>query len=202
MFLLFISGFSSLMYQILFTRLFNTVFGLFIHSTVIVVATYMLGLGIGYFLARNIKPKNNLSFYGYLEILIGFYSVVVFLIFRYIDSFYVLLGNNLIVKFILSSVILLLPTTAMGITIPIVVEFLKKTENDEFIDKVYGINALGASIGALLTSILFVNLIGLSLTFLIAFILNLVVFIVALVITRYYSPSVEFVKSDFKIINI
>ncbi|MEN2998537.1 MAG: hypothetical protein ABDH28_05825, partial [Brevinematia bacterium] len=200
--LTFISGFSSLMYQVLFTRLFNISFGLFIHSTVVVVGTYMLGLALGYFLARNLKPKNHLTFYGYLELLIGVYAIVVFLTFNYIDTIYTILGNHLAVKLFLSALILIIPTTAMGVTIPVVVEFLKRTESQELIDKVYGINALGASAGALLTSILFINLLGLPITFLIAFFLNLLVLAGSLLITKHISPKFEITKANLKLTNI
>lgn len=200
--LLFLSGFASLVYQVLFTRLFNIVFGLFIHSTVMVVATYMIGLAIGYFLARNIKTSNNLSFYGYLELLIGIYSILVFLTFGIIDNLYIWLGNYLIVKFILSMVILLIPTTAMGITIPIIVEYLKRTENQEMVDKVYGINALGASLGALLSSILFINLLGLTVTFIVALLLNIIVFSISIYLSKEPKITLQLTSSTLPIRNI
>lgn len=201
LFLLFVSGFSSLMYQILFTRLFNIAFGLFIHSTVVVVGTYMLGLGLGYFLSRNFKPNNHLLFYGYLEMLVGVYSAIVFLAFNYIDLAYTALGNFFLVKFILSSLVLILPTTAMGMTIPVLVEYLKRTENRDLVDKVYGINALGAGLGAGTTSVLFINLFGLGTTFAVAFLLNLIVLISTIIITKSYVPSFEITKSSFSAVN-
>lgn len=200
--LLFISGFCSLVYQVLFTRLFNITFGLFIHSTVVVVITYMLGLALGYYLSRNISPKNHLSFYGYLELAIGIYAILVLTLFKPIDNLYTILGNSIIVKFVLSSIILLLPTIAMGITIPVVIEHLKKTQNQEMVEKVYGINALGASIGAFVSSVVFINLLGLIPTFLVAFLLNVIVFAGAIYLSKSFSPSFSITKSDIRFANI
>ena len=190
------------MYQVLFVRLFNIVFGLFIHSTVLVVATYMIGLALGYFLARNIKSQNNLLLYGYLELLIGVYSFLFFYFFKVIDSLYVSIGNFFIVKFFLSMFVLLLPTSAMGLTLPIVIEYLKKTENEDMVDKVYGVNAIGASFGALLTSIVFINFFGLSTTFLIAFVMNVFVFVGTVLITKQYKVDFRFVKSIIPNVNL
>lgn len=200
--LLFFSGFASLVYQVLFTRLFNIVFGLFIHSTVMVVATYMIGLSLGYFLSRNIKTSNNLSFYGYLELIIGIYSVIVLASFGIIDKLYTTIGNYLIVKFILSMIILLTPTTAMGITIPIIVEYLRRTENQEMIDKVYGINSLGASVGAILSSVVFINLLGLTLTFILALTINILIFLISIIISKESKIKFQLTQSNLPIRNI
>lgn len=200
--LLFISGFCSLVYQVLFTRLFNITFGLFIHSTVLVVITYMLGLALGYYLSRNISPKNHLSFYGYLELVIGLYAILILILFKPIDNLYTTLGNSIVVKFVLSSLILVLPTTAMGITIPVVVEYLKKTQGQEMVEKVYGINALGASVGALVSSVVFINLLGLIPTFIVAFVLNVIVFLGAIYLAKSYSPSFSIVKSDIRFVSV
>ncbi|MCX8029136.1 MAG: fused MFS/spermidine synthase [Brevinematales bacterium] len=200
--LVFTSGFSSLLYQISLNRLFNLTFGLFIHSTVVILVTYMVGLAIGYFVSRYIKPKNNLSFYGYLELIIGLYTLMVFIAFGFIDNLYTNLGNYILVKIVLSTVILLVPTTAMGITLPILVEYFRKNYDNDEIEKIYGINALGGSIGAFLTSILFINLLGLSATFLIGLALNVFVFWAALYLSEEKLASFKIQKTNLKFANI
>ncbi|MGC8869983.1 MAG: hypothetical protein ACP5PT_02670 [Brevinematia bacterium] len=187
-FLLFLSGFASLLYQVLFSRLLNITFGLFIHSTVIVISTYMIGLALGYYISKFIKSNNNLLFYGYLELLVGTYSIFILLIFPLIDLFFVNIGNNSILKAFFSILILILPTTSMGITIPILIDYLNSKENSNLTDRIYGVNALGGALGALLSSVLFINLLGLKLTFSIAFFINLFIFI-----------STLFLSKDFRI---
>src|SRR5438270_10515914 len=76
--LFFLSGISGLVYQVVWVREFGTVFGNTIYSSSIVVAIFMLGLGVGSYLAgiwadrRYAKtPGSLLRAYGYAELLIG-----------------------------------------------------------------------------------------------------------------------------------
>ena len=45
--LFFASGLSALIYQVVWVRVFGNVFGNTIHSTSLIVAIFMLGLGVG-----------------------------------------------------------------------------------------------------------------------------------------------------------
>jgi len=200
--LLFTSGFSSLIYQIFFTRLFNITFGLFIHSTVVVVATYMLGLALGYYIAKFIRTNNYLLVYGYAELFIGIYSLVVFLLFPVIDNFYTLIGNSVLEKSLISTLILLFPTTLMGITIPVVVKYVDSTTGGGSIGKVYGFNSLGASLGVLFASMVLLNLLGLVGAFVFAFILNILIFASVVYLANGFRLNVSFAKSQFRFVDV
>ncbi len=200
--LLFASGFSSLIYQIFFTRLFNITFGLFIHSTVVVVATYMLGLALGYYVAKFIKANNYLIVYGYAELFIGFYSLIVFLLFPSIDKFYTILGESLIGKSLISALVLILPTTLMGITIPVVVKYVDSITRDSNIGRVYGFNSLGASVGVLFASVVLLNLFGLVGTFVFAFVINVIVFALVVYLAGEFRLGVRFGEADFRFVDV
>ena len=200
--LLFTSGFSSLIYQIFFTRLFNITFGLFIHSTVVVVATYMLGLALGYYIAKFIRTNNYLLVYGYAELFIGIYSLVVFLLFPVIDNFYTLIGNSVLEKSLISILILLFPTTLMGITIPVVVKYVDSIAQESSIGKVYGFNSLGASLGVLFASIVLLNVFGLVGAFVFAFILNILIFASVVYLANGFKLGLNFAKSEFRFVDV
>src|ERR1700686_61189 len=72
------SGLSGLIYQVVWVRVFGNVFGNTIYSTSLVVAVFMLGLGVGSYLVGRwadrryaAQPGSLLSAYGYIELLIG-----------------------------------------------------------------------------------------------------------------------------------
>ena len=50
-FLFFLSGISGLIYQVVWVRVFGNVFGNTVYSTSLVIAVFMLGLGVGSFVA-------------------------------------------------------------------------------------------------------------------------------------------------------
>src|SRR4029079_16871832 len=76
--LFFLSGLSGLIYQVVWVRLFGNVFGNTLYSTSLVVAVFMLGLGVGSFVVGAwadrryaIERESPLRAYGYFELAIG-----------------------------------------------------------------------------------------------------------------------------------
>ena len=76
--LFFLSGLSGLIYQVVWVRMFGNVFGNTIYSASIVVAVFMLGLGVGSYLVGAwadrryaARPDSLLRAYGYVELLIA-----------------------------------------------------------------------------------------------------------------------------------
>src|SRR5215831_19859631 len=81
-FLFFCSGISGLVYQVVWVREFGTVFGNTIYSSAIVVAIFMLGLGLGSYVAGTwadrryaTAPESLLRTYGYTELLIAAFAL-------------------------------------------------------------------------------------------------------------------------------
>ncbi|MDG1476019.1 MAG: hypothetical protein P8Q14_02635, partial [Vicingaceae bacterium] len=78
--LFFISGFSGLIYQILWSRQFKLLLGSSIVSVSIIVSMFMLGLLLGsWWIGKKLENKlikNELRYYGYLEILIGISALI------------------------------------------------------------------------------------------------------------------------------
>src|SRR5439155_10317747 len=76
--LFFCSGLSGLIYQVVWVRVFGNVFGNTVYSTSLVIAVFMLGLGVGSFVAgawadRRYTQEGHtlLRVYGCVELLVG-----------------------------------------------------------------------------------------------------------------------------------
>ena len=95
--LFFISGFSGLIYQILWMRQFKYLLGSSIVSVSIIVAVFMLGLLVGSWwigkkLAEN-KISDELKLYGKLELIIGVFGLLLLIILPNSKSLFALLGQ-------------------------------------------------------------------------------------------------------------
>ena len=82
--LFFLSGLSALIYQVAWVRLFGRVFGNTIYSASLVVAVFMLGLGVGGLVAGRwadrryaVAPGSLLRAYGWFEIVIAVMGLII-----------------------------------------------------------------------------------------------------------------------------
>jgi spermidine synthase len=161
----FFSGLAGLVYQIVWLRLIDKVIGSAPFAVATVLSVFMGGLALGSWLAgkyidRITSRRDLLSLYGLAEMAIGVYGLLLpFLIFA-VKPLYVLVYDSLflhfwvyrIFTFLGCSLLLLIPTTLMGITLPVLCRFY--VENLGHIGartgRLYGINTIGAAAGAAL----------------------------------------------------
>ncbi len=195
--LFFCSGVSGLIYQVLWVRHFGIVFGNTIYSSSIVLATFMLGLGVGSYAAGRWADRRYaagreslLRSYGYTELLIAATACGVTLLLPSLGplaarfSSYVADGRGWFVLSPVSylarcaiAILLLAPVTLlMGATLTLLIRHLitrnVAVEGSWKIAWLYGVNTLGAAVGAFGTDYLLVPLAGLRSTQLIAVLLN------------------------------
>src|SRR5205809_2550012 len=76
--LFFCSGLSGLIYQVVWVRVFGNVFGNTVYSASLVIAVFMLGLGVGSYVVGiwadrryAARPESLLKAYGYFELVVG-----------------------------------------------------------------------------------------------------------------------------------
>ncbi len=159
-----VSGAAGLIYQIAWQRLLGLHFGVTMVSVTLIVAAYMAGLGIGSLIggriARNLK--NALLFYGLLEIGIAIFGI-------FSPGIIVRIGERMAGSpyafvFLISFAVLLIPTTLMGMTLPLLTQsFVERVETSgQVIGILYGINTLGAAFGAALSGYLLIGFYGLD----------------------------------------
>ena len=124
-----LSGATGLIYEVLWARMLGLVFGATTLAVSTVLAAFMGGLALGSALAGKLaqKIRKPLSTYGMMEIGIAIYALLVPLLFRLIDHLYAWIWQQLhpgyfsfsLWRFLLSGLVLLVPTTLMGATLPV-----------------------------------------------------------------------------------
>ena len=201
--LFFISGFSGLIYQILWMRQFKYLLGSSIVSVSIIVAVFMLGLLVGSWwigkkLAEN-KISDELKLYGKLELIIGVFGLLLLIILPNSKSLFALVGLpslqfnviRLIYNVILTGFLLVIPTAAMGATLPLLVSYFSK-ESDAFrkvTAQFYSINALGGAVAAIFAGFFFIKTFGVNISLGFAIVLNILIGLTVLIISREKSTS-------------
>ncbi|MCD6497501.1 MAG: tetratricopeptide repeat protein [Deltaproteobacteria bacterium] len=171
--LAFLSGAAGLAYEVIWTRLMELVFGYTQAAVSASVASYMAGLALGAFLAgrRVDRIRNPIFVYGFLELIVGFYSLGVPSLLNGATGIYSILGVSpsslslTLWRMVACFVILAPATMAMGATLPLLVRALDSASASEKTGRtaafVYGINTAGAVIGALLTGLVLFPVAGL-----------------------------------------
>jgi spermidine synthase len=196
--LFFLSGLSGLIYQVVWVRVFGNVFGNTVYSASIVIAVFMLGLGVGSYVVgawadRRYaqQPDSLLRAYGVVEVAIaamgfaialalphlGAISAFVSSYVRDASGWYVLSTGSYLARAAIAIALLTPITLLMGGTLTLLIRHLVRSDlamGGWRIAELYGINTLGAATGAVLTDFVLVPAWGLSSTQVIAVALNVV----------------------------
>lgn len=186
--LFFISGFAALLYQIVWQRVLFSEIGSNTESVTIIISIFMLGLGIGSILGgwlTKIFPDRLPHLFVAIELFIGSFGLVSVNAIRGLAA--ELLHVPAPVTFAGMALLLFLPTTCMGATLPILVTYLNSTMQNvgRSVGLLYAINAFGSAVGAILTVHLLFLITGLKGVTYVAATFNLTVSAVAwLTMTR------------------
>lgn len=191
-----LSGATGLIYEVLWARMLGLVFGATTFAISAVLAAFMGGLALGSALAGKLaaRIRRPFRFYGLLEIGIALYALAVPLLFRWIDSIYALVWEQLhpgfyafsLWRFVLSCVVLLIPTTLMGATLPVLSAALLRSpaHTATSVTRLYTCNLVGAIFGTLAAGFFLLPNYGVRLTIFTAAALNLLIGIAAIIIDR------------------
>jgi predicted membrane-bound spermidine synthase len=195
--ILFLSGAGALIFETLWLRLSGLEFGNSIWAAALILSSFMAGLALGNAVAASsrIRRWRPLHFYAVLEILVAFFGcTIVFGLPVLGDGMrpvWQTLWNHqptlLGLRFILSFLILLVPTTAMGLTLPVLIEdpALQQTSFGRAIGFLYGSNTLGAVVGAVLGEGYLIAAFGLRGTSLVAGLASCIAAVVALFVAKF-----------------
>ena len=174
-----LSGVASLTYQVTWVRLLGLSMGSTSASISTVLAAFFLGMAIGSYLAERITRNNISSLRPYiiLELLIGISGLSLLPILLNLDGLLAIipaLGAEISLKFIVTMVLLSIPTMCMGATFPVMASILirNKDEIGLRMSQLYSLNTAGAVLGAALTGFVFIPNWGLDGAIYIAFALN------------------------------
>jgi spermidine synthase len=194
--LFFLSGSSGLIYEIIWSRKLTLIFGSTVYAVSTVLTVFFTGLALGAFLIGRAmdRGRDPVRSYVLLELLIGTFGICSPLIFQGIDWIYYHaqplvasgLGGLTALRFVLSFLGLLIPTTLMGATLPVLVKLVVESDASVAPDagRLYATNTLGAALGTLLAAIVLVPLMGVNASLYATGSLNLLIAASALLLFR------------------
>lgn len=189
-----LSGATGLIYEVLWARMLGLVFGGTTLAVSTVLAAFMGGLALGSAIAGRAagRLRKPLRAYGVLETGIAVYALLVPFLFRLVDHGYALIWQDLhpsffafsLWRFALSAAILLLPTTLMGATLPVLTAVLLRAPGfkSTSVSRFYAYNLLGAIVGTIVAGFFLLPALGLRQTIYVAAAINFLIGMVALVI--------------------
>lgn len=188
----FLSGASALIFEHLWFQRTGLAFGNTVWASSIVLAGFMCGLALGNALAARYGAsiRRPVATYAAVELLIGAVGLGLVVGFPALDAALAptlgalaeqpLLAGAL--RFGLAFALLLLPTAAMGATLPLLVDAQTRADQDfpAALGQLYGLNTLGAMSGVLVTEYALVGWLGVPGSAVFAAALNAVVAALAL----------------------
>jgi spermidine synthase len=158
----FASGFSALLYQVIWQRMLGFFSGADVYSVTIIVAAYMAGMGIGSltggYLADRLSRWGNLALFAGVELGIALFALGSKGL--YYDWLYQQNAHLASSPFLMAVVLfasLLIPTFCMGVSLPALARALTRSIEMAAgtIGALYGVNTLGAAVGAGVTTWIF-----------------------------------------------
>ena len=204
-----LSGYAALLYQTAWMRQFAIVFGTSHLAVATVLAAYMAGLAAGAWAISRLvhRIRRPILAYGILEAGIALSALAIPLLLMLARAGHAaMLGDQptppgstglgqttfyAIVAFIVLSI----PTAFMGATLPLLTRYAVRSDEQvgPRVGMLYGINTLGAVVGALTAGFYLIPALGLSGTVYVGIGANLLVFFVAAAIERYAPSHLEIV---------
>jgi len=198
--LFFGSGACALVYQVMWLRLLSLVFGVTIYAASTVLAGFMAGLGVGSFVAGRVagRFKRPLAAFGVAEVLVGVTAFATPAVLDGLTGLWISLHADLpssiaavtVIRFIIAFLVLIVPTSMMGATLPLIVKSAVAREDriGGRIGLLYAINTTGAIIGALVAGFYFISELGVARSFQIAAATNIAIGVIA-VVAAYLVPA-------------
>lgn len=205
---LFLSGVSALVYQIIWIRKFGLVFGVDVYTMATVLTAFMGGLAIGSLIFGRLVDRinNPLLLFMLLEFGIGLFAVIFPFTFKGLISLYIPIIQKWglteysaqLIKFIFSVIYLLIPTTLMGGTLPVIFKFFVKHLNNLgwHISTLFTINNLGAVAGCFLAGFILIKSFGLNTSLYIAASLNLINAMAVFLVSSSRPEKISIVKTE------
>ena len=159
----FASGFAALIYQVVWQRVLFAGFGINIEAVTIVVAAFIAGLGIGSLIGGRLsllRDPSPLRMFAAIEMMIGLYGFGSVRLFRgaaELSSQASSLSNAILV-----SCLLLIPTTLMGCTLPLLTAWLVERRRNvgSSVAQLYFVNTAGSALASLAAAAFMMGALG------------------------------------------
>ena len=192
----FISGAAGLIHEVVWTRLLRHIMGNTVYSITTVLCAFMGGLALGSFVGGRIIDRRSdpLRVFAILEGIIALYCLALPLLINGAEPlyrfFYQYTHNSpyifALIRFFFSGLILLVPATFMGASLPVLTRFFANASGriGWSVGTVYGINTFGAVLGTVVAGFVLIPGLGVIKSIYAACILNATVAILSYLFFR------------------
>ena len=203
-----LSGASGLIYQVVWFRLLATVFGATVPAATTVLAAFMSGLALGSYLlgGSGDRSRRPLRLYAGYELGIAVTALAALVAMERMRPVATLLSSALgdggaglvAARFAVTFLVLLVPTTLMGATLPVLSRALVRDREEAGVNlsALYAANTWGAALGALVAGFLLIRLLGLRGTVFVAVVINAAVAAAAWLMARRSAAAARQVAAE------
>lgn len=170
--LFFGSGLCSLIDEVVWVRLLKLTLGNTVYASSVVVSVFLGGLALGaLIMGRHAdRLRDRFAWYAGIEALVTVSALAVPWLLGRADAVYAAFYRSqapgptalLVVQVLVSAGVLLVPTVAMGSTLPLLARQVADTERDagRLVGRLYAVNTLGAATGCFLAGFVLVRWLG------------------------------------------
>lgn len=197
--LLFLSGGTALVYELVWSKYLGNVLGNSGQAHAVVLATFMGGLALGasVFGRTADRVKSPLALYGVLELGVALYALVFPYVLDALGAMWLSVapgvpdGWRVGPRLLVAALSLVVPTLLMGGTLPALVRHFADSLSgvQRELARLYAVNSLGAALGVFIAGTRLVPVLGLSASAKVAAGLNVVLAVAALLLARRHPPA-------------
>jgi len=203
-----LSGFCGLVYQVAWLRMLTLTFGSTVYAVSTLLTAFMGGLALGSAGIGRLTPRirRPLLVYGLLELAIGVYGLFTPWMFKALDELYILIyvhvtpdaSSFAMFRFAMAMAVLIIPTMLMGGTLPVLARFVirRREQAGSGAGVLYFANTAGAVLGCFAAGFLLIPLLGLRDAILVAAVLNGLVFVFAVLLSRHFGEPLDFTDAE------
>jgi spermidine synthase len=196
--LYFVSGFNALLYQVAWQRMLGLFSGSDVRSVTIIVASYLLGLGLGNLLGGSVSDRLSnqrcVMVYGFCNLGIAAFALASrFLFYDLLFLRLQYLAQSLPVTLGIVFLSLLFPTVLMGISLPMLSKAVNRSAEGaaSLIGWLYGFNTLGSGVGTLVSGWYIVGTLGYDKTVYLGALFSFTVGVSALILASRFSHHIR-----------
>jgi spermidine synthase len=199
--LFFLSGACGLVYEVVWMRMLTLVFGATAFATATILASFFAGLALGslFFGRAADRSPNPLALYAALEAGVGTFAFLMPFLLTGVTAVYVAVARYThlgfyplsLLRLLLCFPVLLVPTTLMGGTLPVIVKFFVQ-QDDRLglsVGRLYAVNTFGAVLGAIAAGFILILILGVRETAYAAGLMNLVLAAIVFGLSRLPEPE-------------
>ena len=195
-----LSGGAGLIHEVVWVRLLGFVFGVSELAMATVLAAFMGGLALGSWAVgrRSAALADPRRTYAWLEIGIGLSALALPFVLAAVEPLYGALWRRFhlsfavfsVLRFVLAGAILLVPTTMMGATLPVLAQHLAGGDRRRVAPEwLYTLNLVGAVVGVALAGFVLLPAIGMRGTIIVGVLLNIGVGLFVLALPKPPAPA-------------